>query len=84
MNAMPHYVLGTWGVRMLSGFGFGDKANVAWGVANLLSSLALFVYTYGLSKLAAHGIYLGALSLLIIFWVASPLWKKMFSDKSEK
>ena len=78
MNAMPHFVLGTWGVRMLSGFGFGNKANVAWGVANLIASLALFLYTYSFDELLTNGIYLGALIMLIIFWVASPLWKKLF------
>ena len=79
MNAMPHFVLGTWGVRMLSGFGFGNKANVAWGVSNLAASLGLLMYTYGLEGFSDHAIYTGALTLLVIFWVASPLWKKLFS-----
>lgn len=79
MNAMPHFVLGTWGVRMLSGFGFGNKANCIWGIFNLFASLALFLYFYGLDGLLTNGIYFGALTLLIIFWGASPLWKKLFT-----
>ena len=82
MNAMPHFVLGKWSVRMLSGFGFGDSANMAWGVCNLLASLALFIYTYGVEALLTHGIYTGALTLLVIFWIASPLWKKLFTKSS--
>lgn len=81
MNAMPHFVLGTWGVRMLSGFGFGDKANVSWAFANLAISTGLFHYSYNLSNLGNHGIYAGALTLLLIFWIASPLWKKLFTNK---
>ncbi|MGB0850410.1 MAG: hypothetical protein ACPGTP_04135, partial [Bacteroidia bacterium] len=81
MNAMPHFVLGSWGVRILSGFGFGDKANIAWGITNLIGSISLFSYTYGIGELLSHGIYAGALTLLILFWVASPLWKRLFSKK---
>lgn len=81
MNAMPHFVLGTWGVRILSGFGFGDKANQFWAYANLTLSWGLFSFTYGIEGLLNHGIYAGALTLLVIFWVASPLWKKLFSGK---
>ncbi|PCJ66305.1 MAG: hypothetical protein COA58_05890 [Bacteroidetes bacterium] len=82
MNAMPHFILGHWGTRMLSGFGFGNKANLAWALANLVTSLTIMIYTYGLSGILDHGIYLGALSMLILFWIASPLWKKLFGERN--
>jgi hypothetical protein len=31
MNAMPHFILGTWKGKMLSGFGTGNKQNILWG-----------------------------------------------------
>ena len=43
MNAMPHFVLGTFRARMLSGFGYGHRANIAYGLLNFSISLALYI-----------------------------------------
>ena len=40
MNAMPHFVLGTFQARMLSGFGYGDHANIIYGRLILPSPLS--------------------------------------------
>ena len=49
MNAMPHFVLGTFQARMLSGF--GHRANIAYGLLNFAISLTLYIYKYPVSPL---------------------------------
>ena len=46
MNAVPHFVLGTFQARMLSGFGYGDRANIAYGLLNFAISIVLYIYSY--------------------------------------
>lgn len=79
MNAMPHLVLGIWKGRMFSAFGFGNKQNIAYGLLCLIISLALFIYKYGADKILDNEIYLGALSLLIIYFITGQFWFRLFN-----
>lgn len=81
MNAMPHFILGKWNQRMLSGFGYGDRANQWYSLANLAVSLALFIYHYGAAGLLVNGMYVGALTILIAFYILGGLWKKIFTNR---
>ena len=81
MNAMPHFVLGTWKARMFSAFGFGNTKNILYGVLNFLASLGLFVYKYGAQKIAQNGIYAGALVLLMIYFLTGWFWYSIFHKK---
>ena len=81
MNAMPHFVLGTWKARMFSAFGFGDTKNILYGVLNFLASLGLFVYKYGVEKIAQNGIYAGALVLQMIYFLTGWFWYSIFHKK---
>lgn len=80
MNAMPHFVLGIWKGRMFSAFGFGDAQNIAYGVLNFVVSLGLFLFKYGIAGLAQNGIYAGALTLLVIYFVTGRFWYVRFSQ----
>jgi len=84
MNAMPHFLLGTWKVRMLSAFGFGNTKNIMYGVLNFLLSLGLFVYKYGMEKIIQDGIYAGALTLLIIYFLTGWFWYSIFQKKYDE
>lgn len=81
MNAMPHLVLGIWKGRMFSIFGFGDKQNIAYGILNLLISVLLFSYKYGIEAIIENGFYAGALCLLIIYFVTGQFWYKLFNKR---
>ncbi len=83
MNAMPHFVLGTWQGKMLSGFGTGNKQNILWGLSNFVVSVSLFIYRYGIKGLIENQIYLGALIVLLTFFCTSRLWVKYY-DKKDK
>jgi vacuolar-type H+-ATPase subunit I/STV1 len=81
MNAMPHFILGTWKARMFSAFGFGDTKNILYGILNFLASLALFVYKYGIKSIAQDGIYAGALALLLVYFLSGWFWYSLFHQK---
>ena len=81
MNAMPHFVLGTWKARMFSAFGFGNTKNILYGVLNFLASFGLFVYKYGAEKITQNGIYAGALVLLLIYFLTGWFWYSIFHKK---
>ena len=81
MNAMPHFVLGTWGGRMFSIFGFGDIQNILYGVLNFAISVGLFMYKYGLEQLFQNGIYAGALVLLVIYFLTGRFWYATFHKR---
>lgn len=78
MNAMPHYILGTWKQRIISAFGFGDKQNIAYGLLNFFISISLFIYQYGAGHLLENGIYAGASAILLIYFFTGPLWRRLF------
>ena len=79
MNAMPHYVLGIWKRRMLSAFGFGNLQNMLYGILNFIISIGLYLYQYGLDHLLSNGIYLGAVTMLIIYFLTSKILFKVFN-----
>ena len=81
MNAMPHFVLGTFEARMLSGFGFGHRANIAYGLFNFTISIALYIYKYSLAGLLSGGIYLGALVVLSIHFATGKFFFHLFREK---
>lgn len=82
MNAMPHLVLGIWKGRMISAFGFGNKQNIAYGFLCLVISVSLFTYQYGINKIFDNGIYSGALTILLIYFITGQFWYKLFNKKT--
>ena len=79
MNAMPHYVLGVWKAKMLSGFGTGNTKNIVWALCNFALSIGLFIYEYGLQGFVQHQMYTGALIVLVTFFFTSPFWYKYYN-----
>jgi len=81
MNAMPHFVLGTWKGRMFSAFGFGNIQNILYGLLNFLASISLFLYKYGAEQLTSNGIYAGALTILLIYLLTGWYWYSIFHKR---
>lgn len=81
INTIPHFVLGTWKGRMFSGLGFGNTANILYGVLNFVVSISLFIFKYGFEDLLSNGIYLGALFVLISYFVVGKLCYTYFHEK---
>ena len=78
MNAMPHFVLGVWRGRILGGFGFGNRQNIAYGLTNFVISIALFLFKYGWEGLITDGIYIGALFILVAYFILGPYLFKLW------
>jgi hypothetical protein len=78
MNAMPHFVLGTWKARILSAFGFGHKQNIMYSMLNFIIAVGLFAYKYGGQAIMENGIFAGALTVLLIYFVFGQLVYRIF------
>lgn len=81
INTIPHFVLGIWKGRMFSGFGFGNKKNIAYGLLNFAISVGLFVYKYGIDEILSNGIYSGAVFVIISYLVLGKICYKYFHEK---
>jgi hypothetical protein len=72
---------------MLGGFGFGKKANILYGIMNLVISISLYLYNYGLDGLLANEMYLGGLFVVLCFLVGGQmlfnLWGKEPTSESK-
>ncbi|MFT7584700.1 MAG: hypothetical protein ACI9EW_001121 [Cellvibrionaceae bacterium] len=81
MNAMPHWIFGITKTRMLSAFGFSPKANIAYSFLNVAFAAALFQFQHGLSQLMGNGIALGALAMLVIYYLTGKFFLNLFQEK---
>lgn len=82
VNALPHFVLGIWKGRMLSGLGFGNRNNVWYGIINLIISLTLFIYSYGIGGLIQNGIYAGGILVVVLYMLLAPTLYRKFNPVS--
>ncbi|MEL6671035.1 MAG: hypothetical protein AAFR61_02555 [Bacteroidota bacterium] len=82
MNAMPHFVLGIWKGRMLSAFGFGNRQNLLYSAVQFVAAIALFFYQYGWQGLAAHGIFAGALLILVLYYLTGKFFYERFKQEA--
>src|SRR5687768_17213530 len=81
INTIPHFVLGIWKGRMFSGLGFGNTQNILYGIINFAISISLFIYKYGLAGILENGIYLGALFVLVSYFIVGNLCYTYFHKK---
>ncbi len=81
INTIPHFVLGVWKGRMFSGLGFGNKANILYGLLNFTISISLFIYKYGADGLLQNGIYVGALFVIISYFAIGKLCYTYFHQR---
>ncbi len=82
MNAMPHMLVGYGNIRFLGLFGFGNLSNIAYSALSTIISISLFTWKYGVEGLVTNGIYIGAVSVLFIYWVTGKWLMKFFSKNS--
>ncbi len=84
VNALPHFVLGTWRANMLSAFGFGHLQNKGYGMLNLSISIALFAYNYGLVGFLDQGMYLGGLTVVMVYMLTGSFWRDFSNTRVGK
>ena len=82
-NALPHYMVGILNVRFLSLFGYSGHSNIYYGYFCVGLSLIFFHLNYGIVTLSSHAVYLGGLSLVIIYFITGRFLIKFFQkDRS--
>jgi len=81
INTIPHFVLGIWKGRMFSGLGFGNTQNILYGILNFLISIGLFIFKYGFDGLIQNSIYLGALFVILCYFLVGKLCYQHFHQK---
>jgi len=80
INTIPHFVLGIWKGRMLSGLGFGNLQNILYGLLNFTISIVLFSYKYGVEGFMNNSIYLGGLFVILSYFIVGKLCYKYFHE----
>ena len=78
---MPHMMVGYGNIRFLALFGFGNKSNIAYAALSTLFSISLFSWKYGIEGWQTNGIYVGAVGILIIYWVTGQWVINFFKNK---
>lgn len=81
MNAMPHFIFGITKTRMLSLFGYSAAGNIGYALAQITAALIIFHIQYGINELLASGIFLGALTIMVIYLISGKLFVNAFRKK---
>ncbi|OJJ21208.1 hypothetical protein BKI52_11620 [marine bacterium AO1-C] len=81
VNTIPHFVIGIWKGRMLSGLGFSSQANIWYGLLNFTVSISLFLYTYGFEGLQNNGMYTGAFFVVFMYFIVGKLCYNYFHKR---
>lgn len=83
VNALPHFVLGIWNGRMLSLFGLSPRANLAYGILNFVTCIALCWATYGWQVFLDNGIIAGGCFVIIGYFVIGRSCHRWFHLRSK-
>lgn len=88
VNTIPHFVLGIWKGRMFSGFGFGNRNNILYGLLNFTVAISLFLYQYGMEGLLKNFIFLGGLFVVIAYFAVGKwcynVFHRSYHDREER
>ena len=82
-NAMPHLIFGLTKTHFLGMFGYSPKGNITYAVLQFVICIGLYCYTYGYNILLDNGFLVGALTVLLLYFVFGKLLVQ-FYGKQEK
>ncbi|MEN8929046.1 MAG: hypothetical protein ABF242_04715 [Flavobacteriales bacterium] len=80
-NAMPHFIFGLAKTHYLGLFGYSPKGNIAYGVLQFVIAIILLFINYSFEQILQNGFVLGALSVLVLFFVFGKFSVKFFEEK---
>ncbi len=81
VNGVPHFILGIYGCRMLSLFGYSRWGNIAYGLLNTVVSIGLFLYQYGVDGIWQNGIFVGGMFIVVAYILTGKLVHYLFHTK---
>lgn len=82
-NAMPHLIFGLTKAHFLGLFGYTPKGNILYAALSLILALALFFYQYGIDKLFENGFLLGALAVLVSYFILGKFLVTFYAKKEK-
>ena len=82
MNAIPHFIFGITNVKYLGMFGFSTKGNIAYSLLQFFVCMILFHIQYGITNLLSNGIFVGGLTVLILFYMFGKMLFNIFNRKN--
>ena len=83
MNALPHLLVGYGHIRFLSLFGYGNLPNIGYAALSTLVSTGLFSWKYGVEGWCTNMLYVGAITVLISYWIFGKIIIRFFEKKQE-
>lgn len=81
VNAMPHLVFGQTKAHFLGLFGYKPSGNILYAVLQMLASVALYVYEYGIEELLNNGIFIGGLTVLVLYFIFGDFMVRFYKSK---
>lgn len=83
MNALPHFIFGITNTKFLGLFGYTPAGNIAYALLQAIIALCFFHYKYNLATLPANGMVLGALLVLVFYFVLGKIVLNAFTKKNK-
>lgn len=79
MNAMPHFIFGITKVKYLGMFGFSTTGNIIYSMLQFVVCMILFHIQYGITHLFENGMFVGGLTVLILFYLFGKMLFTIFN-----
>jgi hypothetical protein len=79
-NAMPHLIFGLTKTHFLGLFGYSPKGNIIYGVLQFVICLLLFHFKYGIDSLLDNGVFVGALTVLVLYFIFGKLLVRVYGS----
>ena len=78
---MPHLVIGLTKTHFLGLFGYSPKGNIAYALFQFVIALSLYGYNYGLTSILENGYLIGALTVLVLFFIFGQFIVNFYAKK---
>ena len=79
MNPLPHFIFGITKTRFLGLFGFSPNGNIAYAALQFVICLLLFHFKYNLLSILENGLFVGGLTVLILYFGLGKLMLNRFN-----
>jgi len=81
-NAMPHLIFGLTKTHFLGMFGYSPKGNITYAILQFILSLVIFFLNYGYKDLIENGYLIGAITVLVLYFVFGKFLVKFYGNKA--
>lgn len=80
-NAIPHLVFAQTKSHFLGLFGYSPRGNKLYALLQLILSISLYIYEYGVDNLIENGFFIGGLTVLILYFIFGDFMVRFYEAK---